>query len=114
MTKRLKERINAIQTIARKRDANEIPYFKKIALDKSENPKVRLAAVLAIGGFDWRSVSPLVDISNETEGKVSQTAFRILHALYAKEFKTGWTQEAKTSLIGAIVLFPLMTENRMQ
>jgi len=113
MTKDLKQRMNAIKALAKTRDANEIPYFKRIALNRSEDPRVRLQAVLAIGGLDWRAVSPLIDISKETEGKVGRTAFGILHALYKKRYKSEWSEEITIKLREAICSFAVMTESRM-
>ncbi len=108
------QRITAIRDLARSKDGKEIPYFKSIALDKSEHQAIRKEAVLVLGSFGEKSIEPLVDVLVMSDDKeIKKTATAIIHALNRKEFKTGWTKESIEQIQSAIFLCSVMIEGIM-
>ena len=102
MKKVLQERRLAIRERAKARDPKEIPYFKRIALDRDEHHAIRKEALIAIGGFDFQAIEPLTEIvcmtRDEKDTGISKSAFGLLHALNQSEHRERWDRDIQLKL----------------
>jgi hypothetical protein len=110
MKKAVAQRRLNIKRLGQARNPDEIPYFKRVALDPTEHPPVRREAVIAIGSFGGEAIRPLTDILVEcTDQGTKQTVMHLLCA-FGRKVKTGWTEEMKEQLRSAILLTRVMVE----